>query len=199
MSQPIEIWKDVVGYEGLYQVSNLGRVKSLKRVARSLKSDKWYSKKERILKNWVCTNKRSLVALCKEGKMHRQLAYRLVAKAFLPNHNNLPTVNHKNGNVQDNRVENLEWMSHSQNSSHSIHVLKNKPYQIPVEINHVAVKAYKLSGEYVGEYKSILEAASNLGVNKSSISAVLSGRQKYCGKLSSNQYYFERVNSHSSH
>ena len=95
-----EIWKDIPGYEGLYQVSNLGRVKALpKLVGRG----RQYHVGERLL---------SLRPM-KNGSVHR-----LVAKAFIDNPLNLPFVNHKNENPSDNRVENLEWCTVKYNANY---------------------------------------------------------------------------------
>lgn len=106
-----EIWKDIDGYEGLYQVSNLGNVKSL--------TNRSNHKEEKILK--LNTNgKYYLVNICKNTKKKTLLIHRLVAKAFIDNPNNLPQINHINGNKLDNRVENLEWCTCRENIIHSI-------------------------------------------------------------------------------
>lgn len=101
-----EIWKDIIGYEGLYQVSNLGRVKSLGGKRGS--SSKSYTSKERILKQHICKGYYKLT-LYNGGKPRQFRVNQLVAIAFLPNPDNLPIVNHKDENPLNNNVDNLEW------------------------------------------------------------------------------------------
>lgn len=111
-----EIWKDVIGYEGLYQVSNKGRVKGLQRL-------KWNGKtyciiKEKIRKNVEFKGYRALI-LYKNAKQKRYLLHRIVAQAFIPNPKNKPQINHINGIKNDNRVSNLEWVSQLENNRHA--------------------------------------------------------------------------------
>lgn len=105
----MEIWKDVNGYEGVYQISNLGNIKSLPRK----------NAKGKILN--PSTNNRGYlrVGLCFKEKVRYESIHRLVAEAFIPNRKNLPEVNHINGNKLDNRVENLEWVTKGQNQIHA--------------------------------------------------------------------------------
>lgn len=107
-----EIWKDVKGYEGLYQVSNLGRVKS------------FYT--NRILKPGTDKDGYLRVDLCKDKKPKHFHIHRLVAETFLPNPENKPCVNHKLGKKQDNRATELEWCTYSENEIHSFNVLGKK-------------------------------------------------------------------------
>ena len=103
-----EIWKPVIGYEGLYEVSNLGRVKSVKRQGNNI---------ERIIKTW--SGKYLTVVLSKNGKSKTHKLHRLIAIAFIPNSNGYKIVNHKNANKHDNRVDNLEWCNYSMNNKHA--------------------------------------------------------------------------------
>lgn len=113
-----EIWKDIEGYEGMYQVSNLGRVKSLSRRC----STHWGTRlvPEKILKpqekefGYLCVN------LHKDSKSKEFSIHRLVAFAFVPNPSNKPDVNHNDGNKQNNYPENLEWVTNLENIQHAV-------------------------------------------------------------------------------
>lgn len=109
-----EIWKDIVGYEGLYKVSNLGYVKSINRTTshnRILKG--------KLLKMIVDKDNYFEVSLCKNNKKKNYRVHRLVAETFISNPDNLPQVNHIDGNKQNNNVCNLEWVTCKQNIQHS--------------------------------------------------------------------------------
>ena len=105
-----EIWKDIEGYEGLYQVSNLGRVKSLK-----------YNK-ERILKIANGTDGYKIVGLTYNSKRKTFKVHRLVAQAFIPNPNEYPQVNHKDEDKGNNKVDNLEWCDNKYNCNYGNHI-----------------------------------------------------------------------------
>lgn len=108
-----ENWKDVVGYEGLYQVSNLGRVKRVEH-----KTTNNILLEERISGQFINTNGYATVSLSKAGVDKFQGVHRLVAQAFIPNPDNLPFVNHKDENPLNNNVENLEWCTAKYNSNY---------------------------------------------------------------------------------
>jgi hypothetical protein len=108
-----EVWKDVVGYEGLYQVSNLGRVKALERLVKNNGSPQ--HKHEKILK-YGKTGRYLMVSLCKEGKVKAFTVHRLVAIAFIPNPKNKPNVDHIDTNCLNNCADNLRWVTQSENS-----------------------------------------------------------------------------------
>lgn len=112
----IENWKDIIGYEGAYQVSSFGRVKSLGRIIKHPHS-KIRTLRERVLKSY---NRCGYTAV--ELNKTSNSTHRLVADAFIPNPENKPCVNHINGIKNDNRVENLEWCTQSENSLHSFRI-----------------------------------------------------------------------------
>ena len=114
-----EVWKDIKGYEGIYQVSSIGRVKSLERIIIIGYGAKRVFK-EKILKSNVNEHNGYLyVGLHKDGKTRSARVHRLVALAFLENDDNLPAVNHKNEIKTDNFVENLEWCDAKYNNNYS--------------------------------------------------------------------------------
>ena len=113
-----EIWKDIKGYEGLYKVSNLGKIKSLKRNINKRKCDEIIKKPSILPKGYL------QMALCKNGNTKYTSIHRLVAEAFIPNPYNLPCVNHKDNNPQNNVVSNLEWITYKDNNNYRNHNLK---------------------------------------------------------------------------
>ena len=167
-----EIWKDILGYEGKYMVSNWGRVKSLN-----------YNRtgKERILKAGDNGNGYLEVILFKEGKGKHYKIHRLVAQAFLENSKGYNEVNHKDENKQNNCVENLEWCSRSYNNNYGTGNKKRaeKSTNNP-KISKAVIGINKVSGE-IREFPSIMEASRQLGIPNSNICACLKGRQKSAG------------------
>lgn len=110
-----EVWKPIKGYEGIYAVSDLGRVKSLPRNGTI--------RQERVLRGNFKRSGYVNIVLQKNGKPRTFRLHRLVARAFIPNPENKPQVNHKNGNKRDNRATNLEWVTSSENLKHKFSVL----------------------------------------------------------------------------
>ena len=113
---PEEEWRDVLGFEELYQVSNLGNVRTVKRGEATVMAQ------EKQQNGYLSVHLRN------RGIERRASVHRLVAEAFIPNPDGLRDVNHKNGIKTDNRLENLEWMSHSDNIKHQYQVLKTGRY-----------------------------------------------------------------------
>lgn len=111
-----EIWKDIKGYEGLYQISNFGNVKSLKREVSNGTGTRIID--QRLLSQVTNRYGYICVTLCKNSKYKHCTIHRLVAEAFIDNPDNLPCVNHKDENKQNNNVDNLEWCSVAYNNSY---------------------------------------------------------------------------------
>ena len=136
----VEEWRDVVGFEGVYQVSSAGRVRSLTRRVYN------HMMRGRVLKQARKANGYMQLSLSANGvKLKHVYVHRLVACAFLPNPNNLPDVNHINHNKQDNRVDNLEWVTRSENILHARRLLR--------ETNHYKPKASTKFVRDVIEYR----------------------------------------------
>ena len=123
-----EIWKDIEGFEGLYQVSNFGNVKCLEHKCPGRYKDKPRTVKEHLMKQTKGNKGYMYVILsnCDRGKTF--LVHRLVAKAFIPNPDNNPVVNHKDENKENNSVENLEWCTSLYNNTYNDIHLRRKHY-----------------------------------------------------------------------
>ena len=158
MDSSIEIWKDIEGYEGLYQVSNLGRIKSLQRNG-TVGCDK-------VITPNGC-GRYARIGLRNKKRVHFSV-HRLVASAFIPNPNNFPQVDHINGNRYDNRVENLELCDRQYNID----------YGTRTEKYYKAVIQESIDGEFIAEYKSVNEAAKAVGGNACNIIRYLRGGYK---------------------
>lgn len=159
----IEIWKDIKGYEGLYQVSNLGRVKSLGNNKR---------RKEKILKQVEDGGGYLFVLLCKNGKGKMFKVHRLVAQAFTPNPNNYPQVNHKDENKQNNCVWNLEWCDCKYNINYGTGIERR------IEKVSKTVLQYDLNGNFIREFLSGTEVQRQLGFGFQHISHCCLGKRK---------------------
>jgi hypothetical protein len=159
-----EIWKDIKGYEGIYQVSNLGRVKSLN-----------YHREcyEKVLNQ--STNKHGylLAALCKNSNAKFFSVHRLVAQAFIPNPFNLPQINHKDENKKNNSIDNLEWCTAKYNNNYGTRkerMFQKINFRQRAEKLMIKVYQYDFEGILIKEWKS----ASDAGRNGFNLQCVLS-------------------------
>lgn len=160
-----EVWLPIRGYEGLYEISSLGRVKSMEREWGRVPQGAIKIKKEIILGNRFNHANYLNVVLYKDKKGLSHFVHRLVAGAFIPNPENKPQVNHKNGDSTDARVENLEWVTYSENIKHSYTDLGRIPFWKGKNgVNHNRSKPIVCSTLDM-EFDSISQAARALGCN----------------------------------
>ena len=165
----VEIWKDVAGYEGIYQVSNLGRVKSLERDIQ--RSDGHFNHvNEKILSQVCNTNGYMYVMLSKNNKMKFCRVNRLTANAFIPNPDNLPQVGHYDECKTHNWSDNLYWTTNKENNNMPLRKLRG------------SLSSHKRKPVYCVElsknFNSIIEAAKEVGGSRQTISRCLKGRIK---------------------
>ena len=159
----MEEWRDIKGYEGYYQISNFGRVKSLSRDVGSNRC-----KKETIMKTSLDKDGYENLVLRKNGKQRHFRVNRLVAEAFLENPNNYPQVNHKDEDKTNNNVNNLEWCSAKYNVNYGLRTEKASKKVICVTTGKI--------------FKSIAEASKYYNLKGNHISACCKGKLKSCGK-----------------
>lgn len=144
----MEEWKNIKNYEGLYQVSNKGRIKALPRTWKCTNGGT-RSHEEIILSQANGTKGYKLVHLSKNGISKTYKVHRLVAEAFIPNTNNLPQINHKDECKENNSVENLEWCTNEYNNRYGNRILKSSK----------AVYQYSINNELIKKYNSVSDAA----------------------------------------
>lgn len=155
-----EIWENISGYENQYQVSNYGRIKSLKKNKPYIMSP--------ILGR---TQDYYSIGLTQNGIKKQYSIDRLVAEAFIPNPNNYPEVNHKDENTKNNYVDNLEWVTHSQNVKHSAHKQSHP------------VAQYNENLELIAKYESVAEASRQTGFARTNIASSIKRNGKCHGYI----------------
>ena len=158
-----EIWRDIEDYEGLYQISNKGRVKSLK------------CGKERIRTPVINNSGYLNIILYKNTESQHRLVHRLVAEAFIPNLENKPQINHKDENKLNNCVENLEWIRHIDNCNYG-----SRNERVADSLSKPILQ-YSKSGDLIREWKSASEVERVLGIDNSHIIACCKGKRKSSG------------------
>lgn len=157
-----EVWKDIPGYEGLYQASTFGRIKSL-------------TKYKKVLTNYLQPNGYEAVQLYKNKTRRFCLVHRLVAKTFIPNPLKKPAVNHKDEIRNHNNVQNLEWVTNSENQNYG-HCIERM-----AKSQGKPVCQYDLKGNYINTFYSGGDAERQTGINRYHISNVIHGRRKTAG------------------
>lgn len=182
-----EIWADVVGFEEFYEVSNFGRVRSKERRYIN-EHGRLITKHSKDLKEFGTDYKRVGLKLPNDTKVHKKLVHILVAKAFIPNPDDKPTVNHIDGDKGNNCVQNLEWATYAEQIAHAVKNNLRDPYKI-AELakmaNSKAILAINMISDQVLEFKSIKEARIQLGMNEGVINYAL----KHGNEI--NGWYFE--------
>lgn len=173
-----EIWRDVAEYEGYYQVSNLGNVRSVERTV--ARSNYFVVLKSQVLKPAIRTAGYLFVNLSKDSKVKTKNIHRLVADAFLPNPQCKQEVNHKNGNKTDNNINNLEWCSRSENMIHSYDVLGNRRFGKDNPRAKVILQIK--NGKVIGRFYGCYEAERMTGVKYGNINQCCNHRRKTANK-----------------
>jgi hypothetical protein len=159
-----EVWVDIKNHEGLYKISNLGRIKSLQRVVYTpgLNSkNNLATRKEKILKPTVNSSGYYCVRLLdNDGVRKNYKLHRLIASAFIPNLHNLDVVNHKDFNILNNSIDNLEWVSIRENNCHKIKQNKEKVgvYKLSTCNRYVSQIVFNGKNKYLGIFKTEDEA-----------------------------------------
>jgi hypothetical protein len=180
----MEKWKNIEGYEGIYQISDLGRVRSLDRVIKNCKT--FSQKKGMLLKPYVHNSGYLRAGLSKEGKMNYYMIHRLVANAFLgkPEDASL-VVMHMNDIKTDNRLENLKWGTPCENSSDAYRkgLTKNPSEGKFNEENHLSkpINQLAMSGHVLRRFPNSYEVNRSLGINQGNIIQVCKGRRNHAG------------------
>lgn len=178
----IEIWKDIKGYEGFYQVSNLGRVKSLERDVYHPRGTIIRHMEEKILVQNIGKLGYAYVNLNLNGKRKTIKTHRLVAEAFIPNPENKPQVNHKDEVKSNNVVDNLEWCSAQENANYGTRIQRQKQtYKDNYKNGKNKVVKKVFCVELNKTFDCITSAQEELGIWRSAIAKVCTGKQNTAG------------------
>lgn len=173
-----EIWKDIKDYEGLYQISNLGNIKSKgKQIVGKITRRKINRiKKDKIKKIYSRgISKYMSVLLCKNNKPRNFYIHKLLAQTFIDNPLNKSEVNHIDGNKFNNSLNNLEWVTHKENMQHAWKIGLKKP------VNEIPISQYDLKGNFIKRYISCAKAEFETGA--SNIYRVACGNRKTSGSF----------------
>lgn len=165
----MEIWKDVVGFEGLYKVSNQGNIKSLDRQVNVSRGSKRIVKGKQLMP-YSTQRKNCLykgVVLYKDTKKHRKTVHRIVAEAFIPNPHNLPCVNHKDENRFNNAADNLEWCDVKYNNNYGTRLQR-------IGDKHKKPVVCVTTGRH---FESIKQASQIMGIERTEIGNMCNGRK----------------------
>ena len=164
MKMAVEIWKPVAGYEGLYEVSNLGVVRTLHPRENCC-----------TLKPYITPNGYEQVCLYSGNSRKKMYVHRIVATAFVDNPDNKPQVNHIDENKRNNSAVNLEWITIAQNLRHGSRMNRQKRTLIKNGKTNKKVDCYSISGEFIQTFNSCKEASKATGANASTITQCCKG------------------------
>ena len=180
-----EIWKSIKGYEGEYEVSSHGRVRSLNRLT-------WNGVSHWLKEGRVLTPRKT-----KTGYLRVQLngrdyyIHRLVGETFIPNPDNKLTINHIDEDKSNNHVENLQWATQAENNAWSDRVERIAAKNRGKVINNIPIAQFDLDGNFISVYNSALEASRMLGIDNSTISKAVKGRMKTAGGFKWEMIHFD--------
>ena len=167
-----ETWEKVPGFDGFYEISNMGKVRSLTRFRGN--GNGGYYQKGRILLGWISGGYKTF-CICFLGSRKFFQLHRMLAIVFIPNPENKPCINHKNGKKLDNRLKNLEWVTYAENNKHA--------YDIGLKegSDKRAVIQYDLNGRFIQEFDSAMRASKVTGILRQHIVRHLSGKRPTAG------------------
>ena len=177
-----EIWKDIPNYEGLYQASNLGRIRN--------------ARTNLIRKNVKSFGLYYTIILNVNGKQHLHLVHRLIAQTFIPNPDNKKEINHIDGNKHNNKIDNLEWVTRKENAIHSIKNGLQTKEQLAKAVKSMIRSTQKpilqiKNGKVVAKYKSVREASRTIHCSPAGLSRCLNGKTN---TVHGYQWRFEKEN-----
>ena len=184
-----EVWKDIKGFENIFQISNYGRLKSLSRLVK-IKGGKYRLKKEKIIKPSIGTCGYYQYPLRYNNVSKTILIHIEVAKAFVPNDNKLSEVNHKDENKLNNFFENLEWCTRSYNNNYKNRKKREIETQINTHPSRKEVQQIDKEGNVIATFQSERDAERVTGICHNNICDCLKGRRKSAGG------YFWKYSTH---
>ena len=175
-----EIWKDIKGYEGLYQASTLGEIRRIESVVVDKNKKRIRTFKNKKIKQILRKDGYYFVNLSKNGKVKTAKVHRLIAETFLKNDVNYNIINHKDGNKINNNVTNLEWCTCSHNTKEAYRLGLRKPNILKEALNGRSkpVLQYDTSKNFIKKWSCIKEASKKLKIKDSNISLVCKGKRK---------------------
>ena len=171
-----EIWKDIPTYEGIYQASNLGKIKSLERIAiKKYRGNRVV--KERIMLGTINEDGYLKVHFKNNNRNNSYFIHRLIAQTFIDNPYNKEQINHKDGNKLNNKVDNLEWVTNLENQQHA---WRNRLKYYKGQ-NDIKVLQFNMDNKFIKEYKSITDAHKQCGISLGNICNCCKGKRSSAG------------------